>query len=269
MSSVQKVIKYFAIAFAVFLIFNIVSGVIIGINALSNIFASDSKHTNKVSEFKINNDYKVLDIEVASVNIVIKEGSKLKVETDSSEVRIKEVGNKLLVVESEKGLFKKKSNEEVIVYIPDDYIFDEVSMETGAGRVDIDSLNTKELELELGAGKVVFDKLNVSYESSIDSGAGEVIINNGNVNNLDLDIGIGKVELNLSITGNSEIDAGVGEVDLNLLNSSDDYKIRVNKGIGSIKIAGDEMSDGSYYGDGNNIINIDGGVGNINIDFEN
>ena len=43
------------------------------------------------------------------------------------------------------------------------------------------------------------------------------------------------------------------------------YKIKVNKGIGSITIDGKETIDGNEYGHGETYIDIDGGVGAIEI----
>jgi len=266
-SSFQRVIKYFAIAFAVLIIFNLVTSIIYGINMVENIFSKDKTSDGNLEKVDIDDDYSILDIEVTNVDILVKNGDNFKIEKDSDDVRVREVGNKLLITEKDYGLFEEKRESELVVYVPEDYVFDSISIENGAGRVDVDYLKTKEIELDLGAGKVNLNKIDVSDEMSIDGGAGEIIINDGYVNDLDLDMGIGKVELNLSLTGNSEINAGVGEIFLTLLDDSNNYRINVNKGVGTVMIADSEMSDGSHYGDGNNIINIDGGIGNIKVDF--
>ena len=38
-------------------------------------------------------------------------------------------------------------------------------------------------------------------------------------------------------------------------------------GLGSIKIDGKDISNGEIFGNGENYIEVDGGVGNIKIDF--
>ena len=40
-----------------------------------------------------------------------------------------------------------------------DFIFDGIAIETGAGKVDIETLTTKKLYLDLGAGRVEIDNL--------------------------------------------------------------------------------------------------------------
>ena len=94
-------------------------------------------------------------------------------------------------------------------------------------------------------------------------------ITNANLNNLDLDMGVGKLSLTSKILGNSKIDSGIGEIDLNLVGNKEDYKLHIDKGIGNVTADGTNLGDDSKYGDGNNYIDIDGGIGSINIDFVN
>ena len=47
----------------------------------------------------------------------------------------------------------------------------------------------------------------------------------------------------------------------------DDYKIKIDKGIGSATVNNEKVVDSSYYGSGRNIIDIDGGVGNIEVSY--
>lgn len=267
MNSWQKVIKYLAIALAVLLIFNIVMGIIYGINLIGGAFLDKDVSNSDLKRVSVSDDYNILDIEVTDADIVIKEGNDFRIEKSDDNIRVKEIGNKLLITEKSYGLLESKRDSELIVYVPISYLFDEVSIESGAGRVFVDGLNAKELELDLGTGKVNLNKLNVSKEMAVDSGAGEVIIDNGVINNLELDMGVGRVELNVVLRGKNEIDSGIGEASLVLGDSSDNYKINVNKGVGKILVSGQEMMDDSYYGDGDNIIGIDGGIGNISVDF--
>ena len=104
-------------------------------------------------------------------------------------------------------------------------------------------------------------------EIKIDGGAGSIVIENGKLNNIDLDMGIGKLSLTSEISGNNEIDAGVGDIDLNLIGTINNYKVKLDKGIGSAKFNKEKMKNNTYYGNGLNIIDINGGVGSIKIDF--
>ena len=266
MSQAQKIIKYIAIAFAVFLIFSIASGIMYGLVSFVSIFDTNDKSLENLEELKITNNILVLDVEVGSANVVIKQGDALKVETNNKNISIKENNNSLLITEKKHNWFNKSNDSELIIYVPNDYIFDDVSIETGAGKIDINHLSTKILDFDLGAGAVTIDNLIVINESTIEGGAGKISIFNGSINNLGLDMGVGEVSITSKLTGNNKINAGVGKMNLNLLGN--DYKIKVDKGIGSTTINNEKVTDSSYYGEGTNIIDIDGGVGSINISYE-
>ena len=88
------------------------------------------------------------------------------------------------------------------------------------------------------------------------------------INNLKANLGIGEFTFSGILTGKSEIDSGVGAININLLNNSDNYTINVDKGIGSITLDGKKLEMDRVYGTGQNYLDIDGGIGEIKIDFE-
>lgn len=271
MIKTQRIIKYCAIAFAIFLIFNILSVLMYGIIAIGNIFDNSQNGNNTITDkFKttiINNEITKLDIETKGINIIIKEGKKFKLETDNKDIKIKESNKKLLIIEDNNDWLNKNDYTELIISIPKEYRFDEVFIDNGAGKIEIDTLNTKDITLDLGAGQVDIENLNVSNESDINGGAGEINIINSSINNLDLDLGIGKTTINSGIYGDSEIDCGIGELIVNLIGTDDDYKIKLNKGLGSAELNDEKMKNDIYYGNGNNIIEINGGIGSISINY--
>lgn len=266
MSSLQKIIKYLSIAFAIFLTFSIISWIMYGFSFVGNIFNDDEKSiTEELNNLKINDNTLLLDINVSSSNIIIKTGEVFKAETNNKYINSKQDKNKLYIEEEKHNLFN--NNSELIIYIPEYFVFDGVSIETGAGKVSIESLSTKQLYLNLGAGKVDINDLKVSENTKIDGGAGEININAIGINNLDLDMGVGKLFLTAKLTGNNMIDAGVGKMNLFLVGKLDDYQISLDKGIGETTIKGNSVKDDISYGTGINKIDIDGGIGSIDIDF--
>lgn len=267
MKQSQKIIKYLAIAFALFLTFSIISIISYGVSFIGNLFDSDKDSiTEKLNDLDINDNTLLLDINTSSSNITIKSGDVLKAETNNKYINSKQDNNKLYITEKKHNILRDNESE-IIIYIPDDFIFDGVSIETGAGKVNIETLSTKKLYLNLGAGKVEINDLNVLEKAKVDGGAGEIVINAININNLDLDMGIGKFMLIGQLFGKTEIDQGIGTVDLNLLGNKDDYQIHLDKGLGSVKIDGNNINNDETLGNGNNKIDIDGGIGSIEINF--
>lgn len=268
MSGLQKTIKYLAIAFAIFLTFNIISGMMYGISLIGDILDDDDDNiTEKLNDLEINDDTLLLDIDVSSINIVIQEGDTFKAETNNKYINSKQDKNKLYVEEKKHKWFHNDKSE-LIVYVPSDFIFDGVSIATGAGKVNIEKMSTKQLNLNLGAGKVDINHLEVLENAKIDGGAGEINIHAISIHNLDLDMGFGKLSLSSKLTGNNKIDAGVGKMNLSLKGVLDDYKIFLDKGIGDAKINGKTMEDSVTYGSGNHKLDIDGGIGSIDIEIK-
>lgn len=272
MTTAQKIIKYLAIAFAIFLIISIISTITAVVFALSGILGLKQNIEQSMSSEMIvaeieNNDIRTLDIEVDFTNLTIKTGESLKLETNNNNINYKQDNQKLEIKEKTKKSLFNYTEKELILYLPEQIEFEKVRIMTGAGKVDIENFNTEKLLFELGAGETKIHKLNVSKECEIDGGAGKITISNGVINNLDLDMGVGEVSLTSSLIGKNAINAGVGSVNIKLKGEKESYKIQVDKGIGSIKIDGEEISNSEIFGDGENYIEVNGGIGNIKIDL--
>lgn len=286
MTTAQKIIKYLAIALAVGIIMSIISGIIFGISIFAGIVSYKNETsmtttvispeegkittefstvTNEVNNTTVSNIYD-LDIELRYAELAIKKGDRLKTETNNSDIICKEENGQLKIKEKEHNIFTNtKENNKLIVYVPENYTFGKVDIEAGAGQVEIDELNTRDLSLEIGAGTVSIGKLNVTGEADIEGGAGTTKILAGEVNNLNLDMGAGKVELKAKLTGRNEIDAGVGKLDIELTDGVENYSINVNKGIGTVNIAGNTVRNNEMYGSGSTLILVEGGIGSIDI----
>ena len=263
MTTAQKIIKYLAIALAISIIVSIFSAIAGGIFGLASVLGL--RKNKAIGEMKAidfeNSEVATLDIDVAFTNLTIKTGETLKAETNNSNINCKQNYQNIQIKE------KSRNEGDLIVYVPEGIEFETIRINAGAGKINIEELNTKELILNLGAGNTEISRVNVSEECSIDGGVGKLSILSGTINNLDLDMGIGQTDLVSKITGKSDINSGIGKVSIKLLGDKDNYKFKINKGIGVIDIAGEEMKDGQEWGNGKNYIDIDGGIGEIKIDF--
>lgn len=274
MTTAQKIIKYCAVAFAIFLIITVISTVSsAGYRLLNAIGIIDSNRysllENMVTISDDAEEFLSLNLDIKSSNLQIKTGDKFEVKTNNSNIKYSNENGSIKIREDKltNWFFGKIDIGELIIYIPENMKqIDEVKINIGAGKVFIEQLNTKNLYLDLGAGNVEIDKLTVYDESKINGGAGNININSGEIANVDLDLGVGNTKIKSDITGNSNINTGVGELNLYLSLESDNYKINVNKGLGKITFNDDKILDDTIIGNGENYIKISGGVGNINIE---
>lgn len=271
MTSAQKVIKYIAIAFAIFLIVTIISSVLTAFYGVSYFLGLRKEETviteDMVGTSFLNKNTDDLEIDVKFTNLIIKTGEELKFETNNRNIICTQNNNDMEITEKEHNWFSKSNQGDLIIYIPDDMEFEKVKINAGAGKVNIQNLETKKLEIELGAGETLIQNINVSKECNIEGGAGSIEVLNGTINDLDLDIGVGKLDLNAILTGKTKVNAGIGNLSIKVPQSKEKYEIKVDKGIGSIKIDGKEVQNGAIYGDGENSIDVNGGIGNIDIKF--
>ena len=269
MNDKQKTIRIFAISLGIFLVIAIFCFIFFMITSVFNLFDDNLLETNKY--FELNNNYKItnLDIELGYTNLIIKLGDEVKCETNNSDITIKENNGRLIVREKSKKIFKDKEDYKVIIYVPKDEVFEEVNLEEGAGKMEIEKLSTNILDLEFGAGVASINELNVFYDAEIKGGTGKFELLNGDINNFDLDMGVGKMDITSKVSGTSSIDAGIGELDFNILGSRDDYRVKADGGIGSVYLNNEKITKNKYYGSGANYIEIDGGIGKINLNFNN
>lgn len=261
MNSTQKIIKYLAVAFAIFLTVEIFLGIYKIDNYIGGILTESEIKDFNIEEFDA--EAKVLSIDINASKLIIKNGDTLKVETNNKYIETKQINEKLEIKETKHNIFKN-NNSEVIVYIPEPILFDNVYISNSAGTINIENLDSKIVNISFGAGKVEIENLLVTENATIEAGAGEVKINKSQINNLNLECGIGKVTLNTILKGQNKIEAGIGELNINLLNSIKNYTIKTEKGIGSISINNEELGN-NIYGDGIDYISVEGGIGSIKI----
>ncbi len=274
MSEGQKVIKYIAIAFAIFLTVNIIGGIITAFACMVGVtgIVSISSNTENMIDFSESyTEVEQIQIECKFSNLSIKHGTEFKIEATTIEDKF-ECENKdgiLKIREKEFRLFRNNiSDSNITVYIPENSKLTNVKIEAGAGKVTIEKLYTDKLNLDLGAGSVKISDINVEKEAKINGGVGKVKIENSLLNNLELDCGVGEFEMTAKLIGNTDIDCGVGRLEVNLIGNENDYKISAKKGLGSFSINSREIQNDTKYGNGNNYIKIDAGVGSTVVKYK-
>jgi len=263
MNATQKIIKYCAIIFALLIILSIIGFIF---NVIGYFIPSNKVDTKNFYEEY--NDVKEVYLDSSVSKIIIEKGDIFSVKATNVVTNFESSlnNNVLKIKEKVKKLWNKKY-EGIITITVTDTMIDNFEINHGAGKLIIDGINVNDFELEHGAGKVELN--NVSFQNtSIEGGAGEIIISSSNLRNLDLDIGAGKTSIEAYIEGKSEINCGVGALDITLLGNQEDYQITVSKGVGSIEINDIKQKNNTTFGNGQNNIELNGGVGSIKVNFK-
>lgn len=268
MTSVQKAIKYLAMAFAIFLSVSIIGGIFTALSSVSFIFSKGEKDAvGEMQTYQVNDEISSLDIEINAAKLEIVQGEQFSVESNHKYISVSSDSGKLRINETRRIASLSSEAAVIKLTVPRGFVFDEADIETGAGKVTIDSLSADILDITLGAGKATVENLVANSRAEIEGGTGLLTVNGGSLNNLNLEMGVGSLTFKSRIEGNSSLDLGVGEAKLILLGSREDYCIELDKGIGEARLEGESMRDDSVYGAGPNRLSIDGGVGAVNIEF--
>lgn len=253
--------KYLALALAISIIAGIISSIYYLGDGIANMIEKKETSDN-VYALEFEGGINELNVNVSFSKLVIVSGEKFRVESNNNAVIVNNSNGVLKVVDG-----KRLKNNNITIYIPSDFIFDKVNIDTGVSSVNIDRLSGYDIDLNLGMGNLSINSLTAIDKCDIDTGAGRVFINDADINNLDLDIGAGQFTYNGIMRNRAIVDAGVGDVNINLKNR-DSYVVYVEKGIGNITIDGVSVGDGYAYGNGNNRVDISGGIGSIKVNFD-
>ncbi len=270
MTSVQKIIKYLALAFAIFLTVSIVGGIVAGVTGivgLSHLFGREDV-AGQSSTYTVSADIQSLTLNISAAEVRIVSGSSFAVESNHKYLAVSDEDGTLSVTETKKLYNADFEDVLVTVTIPSGHVFSSAEVVTGAGVLRVDALAAESLTLELGAGEARIGTLTATGQASIRGGAGAVRISGGSLKNLDMKMGVGEVSLKSRLEGTCDLEYGIGKAQLTLVGSLADYTLTFDKGLGQGRLEGELMADDATYGSGDTRIAIEGGIGDLQILFE-
>jgi len=168
----------------------------------------------------------VIDYRVGA--IYIKEGDEFKIvaENVSKDRFESSVTDGVWTVSDKKGgaysLFNHfnlgANDSTVTLYVPKNSRLTDCNFEIGAGKIDVDQLDTKNFTIKVGAGEVVVKNLTTEEAT--------------------LDCGVGSIKVDGEIRGDSTIKCGIGAIALSLKGDPDDYNYNIKVGLGKTNING-------------------------------
>lgn len=271
MTGVQKFIKYCALALAAVIVVGIFSAVysigsaVFGI--ADNIHSTDTA-LDTAKEFSPTEQVTEIYIDIIAADLTLKTGDTFAAETDSEYISFNQDGGRLEIKEKKHSLIGDSTAEKLVLTLPKDGLqLKKAEINAGAGRINIEYLNAETLNMQLGAGEVSLSDLTVTDSCKINGGAGKITVTAASINDLELDMGVGELNMTAALFGESSLDCGVGEVKLTLLGKIQDYRLDIDKGIGSATVDGSAVNNEYSFGSGQNELEIDGGIGSIDINF--
>lgn len=217
--------------------------------------------------YGIQSDIRSLEISVNAADFVIRHADAFSVESNLKYLSVSEENGVLTITdEAPKRVSYEKAT--LTLSIPEDAVFETIRIFTGAARLTADALSGERVSLTIGAGDASIQVLHAGKKAEIKGGAGRISISGGTLQNLSLEMGVGELNLSAALLGESSLTLGVGASNVTLLGEKETYTLEIEKGLGSITLDGKSVSGFDRRGDGENHVEIEGGIGQIRVDFE-
>lgn len=158
----------------------------------------------------------------------------------------------------------------VILYVPADAYFDKAEVEVGAGRLEFDQLQAKEVSLEVGAGQISLNELQ-SESLEVNVGLGQITLEEMTVGRLNAEIGMGEFVAAGALNGDADVECSMGNVSLTLEGNQKDFNFELSKAMGNVTV-GRSSSSGfasEQYLDNQagKTIDVECSMGNVTIKF--
>lgn len=303
MNGVQKVIKYCAMVFAIFLSITIFSAIVTAVISVTACIAGVTELSESKERIQLSQQYTVDEIKElglkdilvdCNAEITVEHGEKLSIEafnvTDEYEIRC--TNGHFYIVQDRQGMFDwmfhlggSSAREKVVVTIPKEFLPERVEITSRSGKVFVKEMNTEKLYINSGSGRVTMANVSsndtelytgsgkVQIESStlgklvLDSGSGAITMEKVTAEDASFDSGSGAVSVTGKLTGSCDFKTGSGSVSLSLDGREEDYRIKADCGSGTFRVNGKKREEGSY---GTNVAGellFDTGSGSVNLEF--
>lgn len=153
-----------------------------------------------------------------------------------------EGGTIYLKASKQTDLWNENKKCYITLYVPEDYSFSDITVDLGAGMVDLTSLSADSMTLNVGAGQITAEYLKAdSVEITV--GAGEMVVDDMDIENLNATVEAGHFSGSGRLSGNGTAKCSVGSLELDLEAEETDYDYAANCVAGSI-----DIGDSAYSG---------------------
>lgn len=167
---------------------------------------------------------------------------KLQVYTEGNELKVKAIKTK-----------EYQDDMEIRLYVPGSVPFEDVSVELGAGQINIADITCKNLEAEVGAGELVVNNTEVTLDA-------------------DFSVGAGHIQAQVSVLGNLEAECSMGGAEFVLKGQETDFNYEIECAAGQVRVGSEAFQALATEKDIDNgaskNISLNCALGAIEVEFE-
>ena len=223
------------------------------------------------------NDLETVDIDLKFASLSIRSGteSSYRINGFSRGVLSVSASNRSFTIRERdwgaRRLFGSTAYRPTVeLVVPKGTRLDKISVSVGAGTVSLRDVVCDEFILENGAGAVTGSGI-AAAKAKLESGAGKLEFTDSEFTDARMSSGAGHIGFAGTLRGASFVETGVGSIYLDLAGSAQEYRIRYERGLGSVKIGGESFngtgSGTSGPAGASSVIDVTTGIGEVRIDF--
>lgn len=207
-----------------------------------------------ITDHMLQGNYDTLKIDLGACAFYIEESEDEHFylhENNMDKLKVKEDGKTLKLECNEKNIsFSDNANREVTLFVPNGTIFNEVSIEFGAGEMIWNNLVAKEVKANLGAGSIQFD--------------------NAKVDEMKAEVGVGELVFKGAIEKELKLECSMGSVEATIAGSENDFNYGLECSLGNISLNGRDYTskDQSIDNNAKKDINATVSMGSVSIVVE-
>lgn len=214
------------------------------------------------------------DTAVLSGNIV--KGDDYTISYEASEKLVPDyyVENGTLYVKQKDDLKLKdhlggNTKMKITITIPDGVCLENIEVGADVGDVNIEGIKTSQFTCDADVGDIDVKNAELGIVK-FTADVGDINIDSAIMADASVEASVGNIDMKEVKVQNADITADVGDVAVKVIGNRDDYNLKLNAGLGDVKVDGEHSS--SHIENNTNgmyTFEVDGGVGNVRVDFEN
>ena len=182
---------------------------------------------------------------VCTEELSVDEFSNLVFDTTISNINVK-TGDTLTISQSNRANYKRNTTSEITVTIPEGAALNKLSLDTGVGEVNLNSLTAADAEFDTGIGDLYVTDCSFAT-CDVDGGTGNLSFENCAFDEMDIDGGTGNITVTSSQSLDGymmDLDSGTGDITINGNDYDDEYEVNehakkhlvIDSGLGDIVV---------------------------------
>lgn len=189
----------------------------------------------------------VFDTTISNINVKTGDSYTVSYKCNKRLVpKIRSTGDTLTISQSKGANYRRNTTSEITVTIPEGTALNKLSLDTGVGEVNLNSLTASDAEFDTSVGDLYVTDCSFAT-CDVDGGTGNLSFENCAFDEMDIDGGTGNITVTSSQSLDGymmDLDSGTGDITINGNDYDDEYEVNehakkhlvIDSGLGDIEV---------------------------------